>query len=188
METQPLLHPLPEGGWTVIQKRHDGSQNFNQLWESYKKGFGNLNGRCKPEECDYPHHTRNQKRKLTFLCLFLCPPGEFWLGLENIHSLAKQGQYLLQVELTDGAGQQQPAATYRFQLDGEDEKFALHLESASGTQEEIMSTGASGLPFSTADRDNDLAADVNCAELLSGVNRPPLTFNTLQTKPPPDFS
>lgn len=110
------------------------------------------------------------------------------MGLENIHSLAKQGQYLLQVELNDGAGQQQPAATYRFQLDGEDEKFALHLESVSGAQQEIMSTGASGLPFSTADRDNDLAADVNCAELLSGVNRPPLTFNTLQTKPPTDFT
>ncbi|XP_075944314.1 angiopoietin-related protein 4-like isoform X2 [Anarhichas minor] len=138
-----LCEMTSEGGWTVIQKRQDGSKNFNQLWESYKKGFGNLN-------------------------------GEFWLGLENIHSLSKQGQYVLQVELSDWAGeqqqqQQQQEARYRFQLEGEEKTFALHLEqtSSSGAQEN-MTTAESGLPFSTADRDNDLAADVNCAELLSG--------------------
>ncbi|XP_071342145.1 angiopoietin-related protein 4-like [Trachinotus anak] len=127
-----------EGGWTIIQKRQDGSQNFNQLWESYKQGFGRLN-------------------------------GEFWLGLENIHSLSKQGQYVLQVELSDQEGEQH-TASYRFQLDGEEKKFALHLgqETSSGAEEEIWTTGASGLPFSTADSDNDLTADINCAELLSG--------------------
>ncbi|KAA8589436.1 angiopoietin-related protein 4 [Etheostoma spectabile] len=132
-----LCQMTSEGGWTVIQKRHDGSQDFNQLWESYKRGFGNLN-------------------------------GEFWLGLENIHSLSKQDQYVLQVEISDWAGERQQEARYQLQLDGEEKKFALHLESSSGVQEKIMTTGESGLPFSTADRDNDLAADVNCAELLSG--------------------
>lgn len=98
------------------------------------------------------------------------PVGEFWLGLENIHSLSTQGQYILQVELSDQAGEQQ-SARYQFQLDGEEKKFAIHLvqESSSGVQEDIMNTGASGLPFSTADNDNDLAADVNCAKLLSGT-------------------
>lgn len=125
-----------EGGWTIVQKRFDGSQNFNHFWENYKRGFGNLN-------------------------------GEFWLGLESIHSLSKQGEYILQVEVTDGAGQQQ-TARYKFQLDGEEKMFSLHLQPESEGQENIMTTGASGLPFSTADRDNDLAEDVNCADLLSG--------------------
>uniref|UniRef100_A0A3Q3W1D9 Fibrinogen C-terminal domain-containing protein n=1 Tax=Mola mola TaxID=94237 RepID=A0A3Q3W1D9_MOLML len=135
-----LCEMTSEAGWTVIQKRYDGSQNFNQLWERYKRGFGSLN-------------------------------GEFWLGLENIHAISKQGSYILQVELTDGAGRQLPVARYRLRLDGEEEKFSLHLEeeSSSGVQEKVMSTRASGLPFSTADRDNDLAAEVNCAELLSGA-------------------
>lgn len=99
------------------------------------------------------------------------PTGEFWLGLENIHSLSKQGQYVLQVELSDWAGQQQQAARYQFQLDGEEKKFSLHLQqdSSSGVQEEVWTSGAAGLPFSTADRDNDLAADVNCAQQLSGT-------------------
>ncbi|KAM3620039.1 uncharacterized protein V6R79_017419 [Siganus canaliculatus] len=134
-----LCQMTSEGGWTVIQKRYDGSQNFNQVWESYKRGFGNLN-------------------------------GEFWLGLQSIHSLANQGEYVLQVEVSDWAGHQQPATLHKFQLDGEEKQFSLHLEdeSSSEGQDKAMSTGASGLPFSTADRDNDLAAEVNCADLLSG--------------------
>lgn len=31
--------------WTLIQHRIDGSQNFNETWENYKYGFGNLNGK-----------------------------------------------------------------------------------------------------------------------------------------------
>ncbi|KAL2097623.1 hypothetical protein ACEWY4_006830 [Coilia grayii] len=126
-----------DGGWTVIQRRQDGSVDFDQLWQAYQGGFGNLN-------------------------------GEFWLGLEKIHSLSKDGNYVLKVQLSDWRDDTE-TITYPFRLSGEENNYSLHiLDNTSRNLESALSTDPAGLPFSTRDKDNDQKSDINCAKHLSG--------------------
>ncbi|CAG9837681.1 unnamed protein product [Diabrotica balteata] len=47
-QTKPLMvlcdMKIQGGGWTHIQKRFDGSEDFYRPWRDYKFGFGNLKG------------------------------------------------------------------------------------------------------------------------------------------------
>ena len=89
------------GGWTVIQKRFDGSVNFYLDWADYKRGFGSLG-------------------------------GEFWLGLDKICRLTKEGKIRLRVELTDHEGNTSYADYDFFAVASEKIKYRLSLGKFSG--------------------------------------------------------
>ncbi|KAJ8011309.1 hypothetical protein DPEC_G00056810 [Dallia pectoralis] len=126
-----------EGGWTVIQRRQDGSVDFDQLWQAYRGGFGSLN-------------------------------GEFWLGLEKMHAVAKDADYVLRVQFSDWR-QDSETVQYPIRLDGEESQYALHIkETSPDSLQSALAVEVTGTPFSTRDQDNDKKTDTNCAKHLSG--------------------
>ncbi|XP_038858535.1 angiopoietin-related protein 1-like [Salvelinus namaycush] len=128
-------HSLDNGGWTVLQRRKDGSVNFFRNWENYKKGFGNID-------------------------------GEYWLGLENIFNLGKQGDYKLLVELEDWVGKKVYAEYSSFRLEPESEGYRLRLGTYQGNAGDSLSSH-NGKMFTTLDRDKD-AFSGNCAHFHKG--------------------
>ncbi|XP_062858210.1 angiopoietin-related protein 1a [Trichomycterus rosablanca] len=127
---------LDNGGWTVLQRRKDGSVNFFRNWENYKKGFGNID-------------------------------SEYWLGLENIYILAKQGDYRLMVELEDWVGKKVYAEYSSFRLESESEGYRIRLGTYQGNAGDSL-TSHNGKPFTTLDRDKDAFTGGNCAHFHKG--------------------
>ncbi|KYO46293.1 fibrinogen gamma chain isoform X2 [Alligator mississippiensis] len=139
-------------GWTVFQRRLDGSEDFNKNWVQYKEGFGHLS----PDD-----------------------QTEFWLGNEKIHLITSQSPipYALRIELEDWDGQKRTADYAMFKVGPETDKFRLTYgyfiggdagDAFDGVAFGIESsdkafTSHNAMQFSTTDNDNDRYED-NCAE------------------------
>ncbi|MBN3314981.1 ANGL1 protein, partial [Atractosteus spatula] len=128
-------HGLDNGGWTVIQRRKDGSVNFFRNWDNYKKGFGNID-------------------------------NEYWLGLEHIYNLGKQGDYRLLIEMEDWLGKKVYAEYSSFRLEPESEFYRLRLGTYQGNAGDSFSSH-NGKQFTTLDRDKDVFSG-NCAHFHKG--------------------
>ncbi|XP_027875388.1 angiopoietin-related protein 1-like [Xiphophorus couchianus] len=126
---------IDNGGWTVIQCRRDGSVNFFRNWDSYKSGFGNID-------------------------------GEYWLGLEAIYKLGRQGDYKLLVEMEDWMDKKVYAQYNSFHLEPESEGYRLRLGTYQGNAGDSLSSH-NGKQFTALDRDKD-AFSGNCAHFHKG--------------------
>ncbi|XP_066297938.1 uncharacterized protein [Branchiostoma lanceolatum] len=127
------------GGWTVIQRRQDGSVPFDKTWTEYEQGFGN-------------------------------PRGEYWLGLENIHSLTTQKQNELYVYLEDWEMNSRFARYSTFSVGDAGSKYTATIDgySASGNEGNSLDSSTArhsinNRQFSTTDQDNDGVASTDCA-------------------------
>ncbi|XP_076825109.1 fibroleukin-like [Clavelina lepadiformis] len=124
-----------DDGWTVFQRRLDGSVNFIVNWDEYKSGFGNLS-------------------------------GEFWLGLNKIHSLTYGRLCKLRIELWDFTDIQAYAQYSLFFIEDESTNYRLHVSGYSGTAGDSLSAGSHVhdlQEFSSPDRDNDKHNDRHCS-------------------------
>ncbi|XP_054648212.1 fibrinogen-like protein 1 [Dunckerocampus dactyliophorus] len=125
------------GGWTVMQRRINGAENFTRSWVEYKNGFGNM----------------------------VADLGELWLGNDNLHYITTQGNYTLTIHLEDFDGNQRHAEYRNFKVADEKDFYRLTFGAYTGTAGDALSgnyqAGVSdwashqGLQFSTYDKDND---------------------------------
>eukprot|EP00105_Crassostrea_gigas_P030251 XP_011452493.1 PREDICTED: ryncolin-4 isoform X2 [Crassostrea gigas] len=122
------------GGWTVIQRRFDGTTDFqNKTWQKYAEGFG------------HPGH-------------------EYWFGNDAIHDLTKDGKKSLRINLKKFNGQEGHAVYSTFKVGSKSKKYTLTVGGFKGSLGMRDSfTYSNGMMFSTKDRDNDKWGD-NCAK------------------------
>uniref|UniRef100_A0A803VQC1 Janusin n=1 Tax=Ficedula albicollis TaxID=59894 RepID=A0A803VQC1_FICAL len=91
---------------------------------------------------------------------------EFWLGLDNIHKITSQGRYELRIDMRDG--QEAVYAYYdKFSIGDSRSLYKLRIGDYNGTSGDSL-TYHQGRPFSTKDRDNDVAV-TNCAMSYKGA-------------------
>ncbi|XP_048353933.1 tenascin-R isoform X2 [Sphaerodactylus townsendi] len=91
---------------------------------------------------------------------------EFWLGLDNLYKITSQGRYELRIDMRDG---QETAYAYydKFSISDARSLYKLRLGDYNGTAGDSL-TYHQGRPFSTKDRDNDVAV-TNCAMSYKGA-------------------
>ncbi len=127
---------LQGGGWTVFQRRMDGSVSFNRNWDSYVDGFGDL----KRE-----HWLGLEK----IHCL-----------------TASKGRAELYVDMYDCDGVRKYARYSYFHVEGSSVNYKLHVSGYSGTAGDSFNgwtdETTNGMQFSAWDRDHD-GGSINCA-------------------------
>ncbi|WAR03813.1 FGL1-like protein [Mya arenaria] len=153
-------------GWTVIQRRQDGRENFSRDWEDYKHGFGRLQGEFWLGNDNIHFLTTQEREKPRSQSIAYC--------IDNYTSIIQfsvAGDYELRVVLEDWEGGRHHAVYDRFRVSGEDQDFRLHVSGYHGDAGDSLTTyyhSHDGMAFSTYDRDNDRRLYDNCAEFYSG--------------------
>ncbi|XP_033103951.1 techylectin-5B-like [Anneissia japonica] len=126
------------GGWTVIQRRKDGSQDFDKDWFEYKQGFG-----------DVSNEFWLGNEKIHFLTL----QGHYVLRID-MKDFKKRKSFVEYSYFWISSETDFYELTYSKHLGGigATDRLAKHK----------------GMAFSTTDRDHDLAANLNCAKSYHG--------------------
>ena len=124
------------GGWLVIQRRINGSVDFNRYWSEYEEGFGNL-----------PDDDKDTT-------------GEFWIGLRSLHYLTSQGQWELRIDYMFTNKTKGYLSYHHFRVGPASDDYQLSISGFSGNTTDPItgSHSVNGMKFTritTRDRDND---------------------------------
>ncbi|XP_071150599.1 fibrinogen-like protein A [Mytilus edulis] len=133
-----------DGGWTVIQRRFNGTVSFDRIWSNYKSGFGDIIG-------EHWLDSRN----------------------DNLHYITDQGLYKVRFDLEDYSGNTAYAIYGKFNVGVEGTEYLLSISDYHGTAGDSMKDSAgqpmNGMKFTTRDKDNDIEYHgTNCATRKKG--------------------
>eukprot|EP00058_Branchiostoma_floridae_P015857 XP_002601345.1 hypothetical protein BRAFLDRAFT_82743 [Branchiostoma floridae] len=98
--------------------------------------------------------------------------GEFWLGLDNIHTLTTaKSNNILQIELEDFNGERRYARYGTFSVGDSSGNYVVSIDGYTGDAGNSLTNSGrpdiDGRMFSTIDRDNDGNSGAHCASLFS---------------------
>ena len=128
------------GGWLVVQRRQDGSVDFNRGWVEYEEGFGSLTGEfwygLRPLHC-----LTNQGQWKLHIDFTFTNGTKSYLSYNNFKVGPANSQYQLSISGFTGITDD-PFSTYN----------------------------TNGMKFTTKDRDNDQGSGKNCAVDYVGGN------------------
>ena len=123
------------GGWLVVQRRKDGSVDFNRSWVDYEDGFGSLTGEfwygLRPLHC-------------------LTNQGQWEMCID--------------FTLTDGTNSYLSYSSFKIGPASSNYKLSISGYNGIASSDPFSSHPLNGMPFTTKDRDNDNWNDnFNCA-------------------------
>ncbi|XP_062618618.1 fibroleukin-like, partial [Saccostrea cucullata] len=130
---------IKDGGWTVIQKRVDGSTDFDRTWNEYKEGFGSVHSSYWIGN-DIIHQLTKNRPSL-----------------------------YVSITLTNGTNLFQQYGTFSVNNETDNYRLYLAGPTEGTLGDSMLDTGnpidldLSGMNFSTPDRDNDRWSNGNCA-------------------------
>ena len=127
------------GGWTVFQRRRDGSVNFYLYWSDYQQGFGNPTG-------EFWLGLEKMHRLTTTATQLRVDMQDFQLN----------SKYAKYTSFSVGDS----VSKYTLSVSG--------YSGTAGDSFINNNYGHNGQPFSTRDRDNDNTG-INCAQYLGGA-------------------
>jgi len=129
------------GGWTVFQRREDGSVDFYRYWTDYQQGFGNLSGEFWLG-LDKIHHLTSTATQLR-------------VDLQDFEGNSRYAQYS-SFSVGDSA------SNYTLSVSG------YNGTAGDSLAENIHGFVHNGQQFSTRDQDNDARSYEHCAQLYKG--------------------
>ena len=116
------------GGWTVVQRRTDGSVNFFRDWENYKNGFGQL---------------QNE--------FWLGNENIFTMGLQGLYPRGNE----LRIEMINNKNVKRYAKYNHFSIGNSATKHMLHVSGFTGTVSSDGLNFHNSKRFSTYDNNSD---------------------------------